>query len=246
MAAKLGHYIKTYFLILGMSLRSRMSFRVDFFVMLGSIFLKEFANLSLLIIVVNRFENLAGWSMWEMAFLYSVVTFTQRNFSSFLGGFVHIGELIKSGEMDTYVMTPLSPLFLINSRQTMVWRIYYNISILAMLIFCGVKAGIAFTPLNTLMFIVMMISAMFIMLERHRDDRRDRAQIYDLSDLDLRQDRVLPSDLCHPARLYFLLSGGVSFGQGRKRDVLAASGGFDTGIRGRILRARTPSLALGN
>ncbi|MBQ1504426.1 MAG: ABC-2 family transporter protein [Oscillospiraceae bacterium] len=163
MAAKLGHYIKTYFLILGMSLRSRMSFRVDFFVMLGSIFLKEFANLSLLIIVVNRFENLAGWSMWEMAFLYSVVTFTQRNFSSFLGGFVHIGELIKSGEMDTYVMTPLSPLFLINSRQTMVWRIYYNISILAMLIFCGVKAGIAFTPLNTLMFIVMMISAMFIM-----------------------------------------------------------------------------------
>ena len=82
-------------------------------------------------------------------------------------------------------------------------------------------------------------------LERHRDDRRDRAQIYDLSDFDLRQDRVLPSDLCNPARLYLLLSGGVSFGQGRKRDVFAVSRGFDTGIRGRILRARTPSLALG-
>jgi ABC-2 type transport system permease protein len=140
-----------------------MSFRVDFFVMLGSIFLKEFASLSLLIIVVNRFTNLAGWSMWEMAFLYSVVTFTQRNFSSFLGGFVHIGELIKSGEMDIYVMTPLSPLFLINSRQTMVWRVYYNISILIMLIICGIKAGIEFTPINTLIFLVMMASAMFIM-----------------------------------------------------------------------------------
>ena len=163
MAAKLRHYIKTYFKILGLSLRSRMSFRVDFFVMVASIFIKEFANLSLLIIVVNRFDNLAGWSMWEMAFLYCVVTFTQRNFSSFLGGFVHIGNLIKTGEMDSYVMTPLSPLFLINSRNTMVWRVYYNISIFTMLIFCGFKAGISFTPLNLLMFIVMMASSMIIM-----------------------------------------------------------------------------------
>ena len=76
MAAKLLNYTKSYFLILGMSLRSRMSFRLDFFIMLFSVFFREFANLSLLIVVVQRFENLAGWTMWEMAFLYCIVTFT--------------------------------------------------------------------------------------------------------------------------------------------------------------------------
>ncbi len=82
-------------------------------------------------------------------------------------------------------------------------------------------------------------------LERHHDDRRDRAQVYDLSDLDLRQDRVLPPHLRHPARVHLLLSGGVSARQSGKRDVLAVSGGFDAAVRGRILHARAPSLALG-
>lgn len=163
MAAKLCHYIKMYFLILGMSLRSRMSFRLDFFVMLVSVFLREFANLALLVVVVHRFDNLAGWTMWEMAFLYCIVTFTQRNFSSFTGGIMSIGDLIKSGEMDTYVMTPLDPLFLINSRNTMVWRMFYNIGIFALLIFCGIKAGLAMTLPNVLMFFVMMVSAVAIM-----------------------------------------------------------------------------------
>ena len=163
MAAKLLNYTKSYFLILGMSLRSRMSFRLDFFIMLFSVFFREFANLSLLIVVVQRFENLAGWTMWEMAFLYCIVTFTQRNFSSFTGGIMSIGKMVQSGEMDSYLMTPLSPLFLLNSRNTMVWRMFYNIGIFILLIFCGIQAGISFSVTNILFFLVMMVSSMVVM-----------------------------------------------------------------------------------
>lgn len=161
---KLLRYIKAYTLILGMSLRSRMSFRLDFFVMLASVFLREFASLSLLIVVVQRFDNLAGWSTWEMAFLYCVVTFTHRNFASFTGGILSIGELVKTGEMDAYMLTPLSPLFLVNSRNTMVWRMFYNIGILLLLIYCGYRAGIVFSLANTLLFLVMMLSSMLILV----------------------------------------------------------------------------------
>lgn len=137
---------------------------MDFLVMLVSVFLREFASLSLLIIIVQRFENLAGWTTWEMAFLYCIVTFTHRNFASFTGGILHIGELIKSGEMDAYMLTPLSPLFLVNSRNTMVWRMFYNIGILGLLVYCGIRAGIVFNLANTMLFVVMMVSAMIILL----------------------------------------------------------------------------------
>lgn len=163
MAAKLKKHINLYFMILGMSLRSRMSFRLDFFVMLFSVFIREFANMALLVVVVHRFSDLAGWNMWEMAFLYCMVTFTQRNFSSFLGGIMKIGDLVKSGEMDTYMMTPISPLFLINSRNTMIWRVFYNIGILALLIICGINAGIVFTPLNILLSLIMTVSSAVVM-----------------------------------------------------------------------------------
>ncbi|MDR2933451.1 MAG: ABC transporter permease, partial [Oscillospiraceae bacterium] len=97
------------------------------------------------------------------AFLYSVVTLTFRNYSSFAGGINRIGELIRTGEMDSYLLTPLNPLFLITSRNTMVWRAFYNIGILLLTVYCGLRAGILVTIHNIVMFIVMMASAMFVL-----------------------------------------------------------------------------------
>jgi ABC-2 type transport system permease protein len=156
-------YLRNYFLILNLQLRSRMSFRLNFFVMLIGVFLREFATLALMVVLVQRFDGLAGWSMWEIAFLYSVTTFTFRNYSSFVGGIREVANLVKTGEMDAYLLTPLSPLFLINARNTMVWRAYYNIGILAVTLFCGRQAGIAPTVGNILQFAVMMLSAMLVL-----------------------------------------------------------------------------------
>ena len=152
-----------YFKILGLSLRSRMSFRSNFFVMLAATFIKEFANLALMLVVVQRFDGLAGWTAWEIGFIYSIVTFSVRNFWSFFGGVLEIGNLVRTGDMDEYMLTPLNPLFLINSRNTMVWRAYYNIGILFLALYCGMRAGIVFGFLGIASFSVMMISSMLIL-----------------------------------------------------------------------------------
>ena len=155
--------IRLYFHIMGMSLRSRMSFRLDFIVMLISVFLRELASLALLYVVTDRFDTLDGWNKWEIALLYCMVTFCHRMFCSFSGGVMEIFDMVKSGEMDTYMITPRSPLFLINARNTMIWRIYYNIPILIVLIISAVQSGVVFTFQNSILLLVFTVSSVVIM-----------------------------------------------------------------------------------
>ena len=146
MGGKISYYWHLYWKVLGMQLRSRMSFRLNFFVMLAGVFLREAATLALMIVLVQKFDGLAGWKTWEIAFLYSFVTLTFRNFSSFTGGIGSIPSFIRTGEMDVYLLTPSDPLFLINCRNTMIWRSFYNIGILMVTVYCARRARIVFTP----------------------------------------------------------------------------------------------------
>lgn len=163
MGAKITYYWRLYWTVLGMQLRSRMSFRLNFFVMLAGVFLREAATLALMVVLVRKFDGLAGWSTWEIAFLYSFVTLTFRNFSSFVGGIGQIPAFIRTGEMDVYLLTPSDPLFLINCRNTMIWRSFYNIGILAVTIYCAYKAQIAFAPGTVCCLAVLILCGMFIL-----------------------------------------------------------------------------------
>lgn len=163
MGAKIVYYWNLYWKVISMQLRSRMSFRLNFFVMLMGVFLREVATLALMVVLVQKFDGLAGWKTWEIAFLYSFVTLTFRNFSSFVGGIGQIPSFIRTGEMDVYLLTPSDPLFLINCRNTMIWRSFYNIGILAVTIYCAYRAKIAFTPKGILCLAVLILCGTFIL-----------------------------------------------------------------------------------
>jgi ABC-2 type transport system permease protein len=163
MGAKIAYYWNLYWHVLSMQLRSRMSFRLNFFVMLVGVFLREAATLALMVVLVQKFDGLAGWRTWEIAFLYSFVTLTFRNFSSFVGGIGTIPALVRTGEMDVYLLTPSDPLFLINCRNTMIWRSFYNIGIFAVTLYCAYQAGIAFTPGAVCCLAVLILCGMFIL-----------------------------------------------------------------------------------
>ena len=60
MGGKISYYWHLYWKVLGMQLRSRMSFRLNFFVMLAGVFLREAATLALMIVLVQKFDGLAA------------------------------------------------------------------------------------------------------------------------------------------------------------------------------------------
>ena len=156
--------IKLYFKIIGLLIRSRTTFRFDFFTQIIAIFLKEASRIAILWVILDRFQAVGGWTLWEMGVLYSMTTFINRFFLAFFGGAETIGFQVLAGELDDYLITPINPFFLLLAKHTNAWRSFYNISILLMFIFCAVKAGVTVTAATVVVFFVFVVSASTILL----------------------------------------------------------------------------------
>ena len=202
MGAKVSYYWKLYWKVISMQLRSRMSFRLNFFVMLVGVFLREAATLALMVVLVQKFDGLAGWKTWEIAFLYSFVTLTFRNFSSVVGGIGKIPSFIRTGEMDVYLLTPSDPLFLINCRNTMIWRSFYNIGILAVTIYCAFRAGISFAPGGICCLAVLIFCGMFILFAAYLIVYAISIRVVEVSSLLKILDSVYKQYIIYPIPIY--------------------------------------------
>ncbi|MBN1624722.1 MAG: ABC-2 family transporter protein [Clostridia bacterium] len=148
--------IKFYIVSLQKLLKARVSYRADFFIMLAAVFIKEFAQIALLLVIVERFEALAGWNKWQIAFLYCMISLVYRLFYSFFGNISTISELTISGRLDMYLIYPRKPLLMLISK-AYIWRIFYNFAIFALLIFVYIKAG---GDVSVIGFIVLILSVM--------------------------------------------------------------------------------------
>lgn len=101
--------LRMYTKLIGISFRSRMQFRTDFLVGLVSVIVLNAFSLATIGVVLNRFQNLAGWEIWEIVFLYSLWVLGHSLFSLL---FWHIEDLeyyIIEGTFDMFLVRPLSP-----------------------------------------------------------------------------------------------------------------------------------------
>lgn len=100
--------LRMYFKLIGISLRSRMQFRADFLVGLTSVIVLNAFSLATIGVVLSRFPSLAGWTIWEIVFLYSLWVLGHCMFSLL---FWHLDELefyIVEGTFDMFLIRPIS------------------------------------------------------------------------------------------------------------------------------------------
>lgn len=109
-------YLRIYFKILSQDLKSKMSFRADFFIsLLGMIFTNLVGFVSFWIIFQN-FSTINGWGYYEMLFLYafSLISLTpvqclfDNNWN--LRGYVYSGDFVK------YYFRPINLFFYYQSE----------------------------------------------------------------------------------------------------------------------------------
>jgi len=101
--------LRMYFKLIGISFRGRMQFRADFFIGLFSVVVLNLFSLATIGVVLSRFQSLAGWSIWEVVFLYSLWVLGHSLFSLL---FWHMDELefyITQGTFDMFLIRPISP-----------------------------------------------------------------------------------------------------------------------------------------
>jgi ABC-2 type transport system permease protein len=109
--------LRLYLKLVRISMKSRMQYRADFIVgVLGIVFINA-ASLGSLSVVVTRFTNLHGWSVWEMIFLYNLFLAGHSIFSLLFWHFTSMEQYIVKGTFDQFLIRPLSPLVQLLGRE---------------------------------------------------------------------------------------------------------------------------------
>ena len=153
---RLADSARFYLLCTRLQLRTRMTSRVDFLSQVITVFVKEGAQIALIWLVLQRFQALAGWGVWEVGVLYSLLAIARRFMEAFIGGATRLSFLVLYGRFDEMAMAPRSPLFVLNARSAP-WRFFYNLSIVVILVFCAAQANV---PLSALTVAVVLLSVL--------------------------------------------------------------------------------------
>jgi ABC-2 type transport system permease protein len=92
------------------SIKSRMEYRASFMIFMGTIIVFYIAQVLTIGVVISRFRNIGGWSMGEMAFLYSLLVLSQGIVSSVFSGLLDFSTIVRDGSFDRFMIRPLSTL----------------------------------------------------------------------------------------------------------------------------------------
>ncbi|MDT9722439.1 ABC-2 family transporter protein [Paenibacillus sp. ClWae2A] len=106
-----GHFLKVY-------MKIQLEFRFSF---IGDIFVNMFTFITVYLsfwVMFNTFDNLNGWTYWQLIFLFNINLFTY-SFSSlfFWAPMKYLEQTIKNGDFDNFLTKPMSPFKLLIFRQ---------------------------------------------------------------------------------------------------------------------------------
>jgi ABC-2 type transport system permease protein len=105
--------LRMYFKLLAIALKSMVQFRGDFLIGILGVIVMNGANLLAIGVILGRFFDLAGWTIWEIVFLYGI-WMTGNSIYSLL--FFHITDLedyLIEGRFDLFLIRPLSPFLML-------------------------------------------------------------------------------------------------------------------------------------
>lgn len=104
-------YLELYILLIRTSIKSSMQYKLNFFV--GS-FLAAFIQIAeflMIGIVLHRFGAIQGWNIYEVGYLFSIMTLSKTVYRSIANEVHHLEKYLVSGDMDQLLTRPLPVLF---------------------------------------------------------------------------------------------------------------------------------------
>jgi ABC-2 type transport system permease protein len=112
MRARLSGIGRTLFLyrrLFGQQLKAILEYQTDFFIMIVAAVLTQLLGIVFLQVVYARIPDINGWGFWEVAFMYAMIYMTEGFGSLFFEGTWRLGGLVHRGDLDVYLLRPVSP-----------------------------------------------------------------------------------------------------------------------------------------
>lgn len=116
---------KMYLRLLSIQLRSQMQFRLSFWFELVSTGLLSGSYFLSLALILERFNNLAGWSLGEIAFLVGLIETSFGTMDLIFSGFddTYFSQLIHQGTLDQILLRPVNSFWQILGSRFLLRRI---------------------------------------------------------------------------------------------------------------------------
>ena len=99
-----GQYMKT-------TAKAWFQYRIDAFMRSLAVFLREATGIIVIYLTLQKFDNLNGWNLYEMMFLYSFLFMTYGILIIFFTGLRDFGDTVRKGEFDRFILRPRGLLF---------------------------------------------------------------------------------------------------------------------------------------
>ncbi|MEO3946544.1 ABC-2 family transporter protein [Gorillibacterium sp. CAU 1737] len=108
--------VRLYVMLIRASIRSRMQYRFNFWL---STLLATLVNVSeflMVAVVLVRFDGIQGWSLYEVGYLYAVISLSKVIYRSFANDVHNLDRYLVNGELDQLLTRPLPLLLALMSQ----------------------------------------------------------------------------------------------------------------------------------
>ena len=97
------------------TIKSRFQYKVDAIFRSLAVFLRESASIIIIYFMLLKFENINGWDINELLFLFSFIFFTYGLLILFFTGFRDFENMVNKGSLDRFLLRPRGLVFQIIS-----------------------------------------------------------------------------------------------------------------------------------
>lgn len=140
---------KLFLKLIGVSFRSHMQHRSSFFMLTLAYFLSTFVEIAGILVLFDRFKELQGWTLPELALIYGIINMGFAIAEAMARGFDQFSQLVKNGDFDRVLLRPLGTLLQIATREIQLMRMGRFLQGLVVLSWSFSKLELAFFSSQT-------------------------------------------------------------------------------------------------
>ena len=152
-----------YFKLILAAVKSKMEYKFTFGFLIFAIIVFYMGQLGIILVIMNKFKTIKGWTLGEMAFLYGLLVFSQGITFLIFNALNNFERFILQGEFDRVLIRPLNPLVQVLCSGLEISSVAHFIIGVTAIIFGSISAGLEWSFVK-LMFLVFVIGGAVLIL----------------------------------------------------------------------------------
>ncbi len=150
------------FFMMWINIKARSMYTMNFVLALAQSLIFTALSAGLVWVVLDKFKNMNGWSLYEIGFMYALAKVSTSLVMTVFSILFAMDMLINLGEIDRLLLRPKSPFILFIFQRFDIVSVGDILAGLLILIYCAARVGIAWSLPNILLLAVTVTAASMI------------------------------------------------------------------------------------